>query len=135
MVYRTHISNALLSLALACVVITILLSGCDQKLSEERIRMAIPGTWVGTFASPTGTTTGSPQRLEMRIFGNGQYQFLVQGADSMEIRHAGTWSVKSNDKGTIGIVGTGAPGELFEVVSLGMLHLRYRDTTITFTRQ
>jgi hypothetical protein len=109
-------------------------TGCDG-LSEERVRTSIPGTWVGSFTAQHGATSGIPRRLELRVFTNGQYNFLVDGLHGLEISHAGRWTVHTGTTGTIELVCEQSPVDPFEVLNLRTLRLFYQGTYVEFTRQ
>ncbi len=119
----------------AAVALALALTSCSDRLSEERVRNTVPGTWTGTFVPTMGTGAGLQRRMELRVYNNGQYHFLVEGPGGLEIEHAGTWSVHTGDSNVIHLVGSGAPSEAFEVVNLRTLRLYYQGTTVEFTRQ
>jgi len=112
----------------------LLLTGCDE-MTVERVRSSIQGTWVGSYTPEHGPNSGVPRRLELRVFSNGQYHFLVQGLGGLEIAHAGRWIVQTTEGGSIELVCDHAPTDQFEVLSSQTLRLLYQGSAVEFKRQ
>lgn len=132
---QTLLSRSAILIGIALVASFLLPSFGCTGVSEERARASIPGTWVGTHVAQYGPRAGESVRLELRVFTNGQYHFLVQGMAGLEISHAGHWIVRTGEGGTIELFCDHAPADQFEVLNLRTLRLFYQGSFVEFKRR